>query len=143
MKSQRTPADTYPRDPHVNQTFFPYGWGQLTNVKTYQPFKFMFRYFFFCYFIEWEIYFVRYWQMGTKTIPKAVRRCLSIKCYTCTEYWSYKNSNVSGIGSRWTLGAARNPTRLESRFELATYSLFIRSTRQRYGKFLTYFKYKF
>lgn len=139
MKSQRTPADTYPRDPHVNQTFFPYGWGQLTNVKIYLPFKFMLCYFFFCYFIDWETYFVRYWQMGTKTIPKVVRRCLSIKCYTCTEYWSYTNSNVSGIGSRWTLGAARNSTRLESRFELATYSLFIRRTRKRYGKFLTYF----
>lgn len=32
---QRTPADTYPRDPHVNETFFPYGWGQLTNVRFY------------------------------------------------------------------------------------------------------------
>ncbi|XP_058461270.1 venom acid phosphatase Acph-1 [Malaya genurostris] len=28
---QRTPADTYPTDPLVNQTFAPYGWGQLTN----------------------------------------------------------------------------------------------------------------
>ncbi|XP_055609674.1 venom acid phosphatase Acph-1 [Uranotaenia lowii] len=28
---QRTPADTYPKDPHVNETFAPYGWGQLTN----------------------------------------------------------------------------------------------------------------
>jgi len=27
----RTPADTYPNDPHVNETFSPYGWGQLTN----------------------------------------------------------------------------------------------------------------
>lgn len=28
---QRTPADTYPTDPLINQTFAPYGWGQLTN----------------------------------------------------------------------------------------------------------------
>lgn len=28
----RTPADTYPLDPHVNETFFPYGWGHLTNA---------------------------------------------------------------------------------------------------------------
>ncbi|XP_055528678.1 prostatic acid phosphatase-like [Wyeomyia smithii] len=28
---QRTPADTYPNDPLINQTFAPYGWGQLTN----------------------------------------------------------------------------------------------------------------
>uniref|UniRef100_A0A1I8NE22 Histidine phosphatase superfamily (Branch 2) n=1 Tax=Musca domestica TaxID=7370 RepID=A0A1I8NE22_MUSDO len=27
----RTPADTYPNDPHVNQTFYPYGWGHITN----------------------------------------------------------------------------------------------------------------
>lgn len=27
----RTPADTYPNDIHVNQTFAPYGWGHLTN----------------------------------------------------------------------------------------------------------------
>lgn len=29
----RTPADTYPTDPHVNQTFYPYGWGHITNVS--------------------------------------------------------------------------------------------------------------
>ncbi|XP_039448381.1 prostatic acid phosphatase [Culex pipiens pallens] len=28
---QRTAADTYPTDPLINQTFAPYGWGQLTN----------------------------------------------------------------------------------------------------------------
>lgn len=28
----RTPADTYPNDPYVNETFAPYGWGQITNV---------------------------------------------------------------------------------------------------------------
>lgn len=28
----RTPADTYPTDPHINETFQPYGWGQITNV---------------------------------------------------------------------------------------------------------------
>jgi len=27
----RTPADTYPTDPHVNQTFYPFGWGHVTN----------------------------------------------------------------------------------------------------------------
>ncbi|KAG5671139.1 hypothetical protein PVAND_001352 [Polypedilum vanderplanki] len=27
----RTPADTYPNDIYVNETFEPYGWGQLTN----------------------------------------------------------------------------------------------------------------
>lgn len=32
---QRTPADTYPTDVHINETFYPYGWGQLTNVRNY------------------------------------------------------------------------------------------------------------
>jgi prostatic aicd phosphatase len=27
----RTPADTYPTDPFTNETFFPSGWGHLTN----------------------------------------------------------------------------------------------------------------
>nr|NP_001137975.1 uncharacterized protein Dmel_CG9449, isoform E [Drosophila melanogaster]ACL83330.1 uncharacterized protein Dmel_CG9449, isoform E [Drosophila melanogaster] len=27
----RTPADTYPRDPYVNETYYPFGWGQITN----------------------------------------------------------------------------------------------------------------
>lgn len=27
----RTPADTYPLDPHVNETYAPFGWGHLTN----------------------------------------------------------------------------------------------------------------
>uniref|UniRef100_W8BS13 Venom acid phosphatase Acph-1 n=1 Tax=Ceratitis capitata TaxID=7213 RepID=W8BS13_CERCA len=27
----RTPADTYPNDPHINQTFYPFGWGHITN----------------------------------------------------------------------------------------------------------------
>ncbi|KAL5278624.1 hypothetical protein ACFFRR_003323 [Megaselia abdita] len=27
----RTPADTYPLDPYVNETFYPNGWGQVTN----------------------------------------------------------------------------------------------------------------
>ncbi|RZB39347.1 venom acid phosphatase Acph-1 [Asbolus verrucosus] len=27
----RSPADTYPKDPYVNLTFYPVGWGQLTN----------------------------------------------------------------------------------------------------------------
>lgn len=30
---ERTPADTYPKDPHINETFAPFGWGQLTNVS--------------------------------------------------------------------------------------------------------------
>lgn len=29
----RTPADTYPSDPHINETYHPYGWGQITNVR--------------------------------------------------------------------------------------------------------------
>uniref|UniRef100_A0A336L3V8 CSON004417 protein n=1 Tax=Culicoides sonorensis TaxID=179676 RepID=A0A336L3V8_CULSO len=35
----RTPADTYPNDPHINQTFYPYGWGQLTNDGKYSLFN--------------------------------------------------------------------------------------------------------
>lgn len=31
----RTPVSTYPKDPYVNETFFPYGWGQLTNVSEF------------------------------------------------------------------------------------------------------------
>ncbi|KRT86473.1 Phosphatase [Oryctes borbonicus] len=27
----RTPVDTYPTDPYINDTFYPVGWGQLTN----------------------------------------------------------------------------------------------------------------
>ncbi|CAO1354775.1 unnamed protein product [Diamesa hyperborea] len=34
----RTPADTYPLDPYVNETFAPYGWGQLTNNGRKQMF---------------------------------------------------------------------------------------------------------
>nr|CAD7266620.1 unnamed protein product [Timema shepardi] len=30
---ERTPADTYPKDPYVNFTFEPAGWGQLINVS--------------------------------------------------------------------------------------------------------------
>lgn len=29
----RTPADTFPTDPHINNTMEPYGWGELTNVN--------------------------------------------------------------------------------------------------------------
>lgn len=29
----RTPADTYPTDPHINDSLYPVGWGQLTNVS--------------------------------------------------------------------------------------------------------------
>jgi len=32
----RTPADTYPRDPYVNETYYPFGWGQVTNVSRKQ-----------------------------------------------------------------------------------------------------------
>lgn len=32
----RTPADTYPRDPYVNETYYPFGWGQVTNVSAEQ-----------------------------------------------------------------------------------------------------------
>lgn len=28
----RTPQDTYPNDPYINDSMEPYGWGQLTNV---------------------------------------------------------------------------------------------------------------
>lgn len=28
----RTPASTYPKDPYINETFYPVGWGQITNV---------------------------------------------------------------------------------------------------------------
>ncbi|RZF39400.1 hypothetical protein LSTR_LSTR000921 [Laodelphax striatellus] len=28
---ERTPASTYPNDPHINNEFFPMGWGALTN----------------------------------------------------------------------------------------------------------------
>jgi prostatic aicd phosphatase len=28
----RTPATTYPKDPYVTETFYPVGWGQLTNA---------------------------------------------------------------------------------------------------------------
>lgn len=38
----RTPADTYPTDPHFNQTFYPYGWGHITNVKDFS-FSFLFQ----------------------------------------------------------------------------------------------------
>jgi len=26
-------VDTYPNDPHINDTMEPYGWGHLTNVN--------------------------------------------------------------------------------------------------------------
>lgn len=41
---QRTPADTYPTDPHVNFDFHPYGWGMLTNegkLQQYEQGKFL------------------------------------------------------------------------------------------------------
>ncbi|KAK9505300.1 hypothetical protein O3M35_009388 [Rhynocoris fuscipes] len=36
---QRTPASTYPLDPHINDTFSPYGWGQLTNEGKRQQYE--------------------------------------------------------------------------------------------------------
>ncbi|XP_066144131.1 prostatic acid phosphatase-like isoform X2 [Euwallacea fornicatus] len=35
----RTPADTFPTDPHVNDTLYPIGWGQLTNEGKLQQFE--------------------------------------------------------------------------------------------------------
>lgn len=29
----RTPVTTYPNDPYVNDTFYPTGWGHVTNVS--------------------------------------------------------------------------------------------------------------
>lgn len=29
----RAPVSTYPKDPYINETFHPNGWGQLTNVS--------------------------------------------------------------------------------------------------------------
>lgn len=40
----RTPADTYPKDPYINDTFYPTGWGQITNqgkLQLYQHGKFL------------------------------------------------------------------------------------------------------
>ncbi|XP_050315759.1 prostatic acid phosphatase-like isoform X2 [Anthonomus grandis grandis] len=41
---KRTPADTYPTDPHINDTLYPIGWGQLTNegkLQVYDIGKFL------------------------------------------------------------------------------------------------------
>ncbi|XP_061391753.1 lysosomal acid phosphatase-like [Musca vetustissima] len=35
----RTPVNTYPNDPYINETFFPYGWGHLTNDAKKELFK--------------------------------------------------------------------------------------------------------
>jgi len=35
----RTPADTYPNDPYINDTFAPAGWGQLTNEGKLQMYE--------------------------------------------------------------------------------------------------------
>ncbi|XP_075160559.1 venom acid phosphatase Acph-1-like [Haematobia irritans] len=35
----RTPVNTYPNDPYANDTFFPYGWGHLTNDAKKELFK--------------------------------------------------------------------------------------------------------
>lgn len=35
----RTPASTYPNDPYINDTFYPVGWGQITNVSWLPTFK--------------------------------------------------------------------------------------------------------
>ncbi|XP_075222503.1 testicular acid phosphatase homolog [Lycorma delicatula] len=36
---QRTPASTYPTDPHINEELFPMGWGALTNEGKLQQFE--------------------------------------------------------------------------------------------------------
>ncbi|XP_046387684.1 venom acid phosphatase Acph-1-like [Ischnura elegans] len=36
---QRTPADTYPNDPHINFSFDPVGWGQLTKEGKMQQYE--------------------------------------------------------------------------------------------------------
>ncbi|CAH1981629.1 unnamed protein product [Acanthoscelides obtectus] len=35
----RTPASTYPNDPYENETFYPVGWGQLTNEGKLQLYE--------------------------------------------------------------------------------------------------------
>ncbi|XP_037938967.1 venom acid phosphatase Acph-1-like isoform X3 [Teleopsis dalmanni] len=35
----RTPVNTYPNDPYRNNTFYPYGWGQLTNNAKAELYK--------------------------------------------------------------------------------------------------------
>ncbi|XP_064546052.1 lysosomal acid phosphatase [Drosophila montana] len=35
----RTPVNTYPKDPHLNETYEPYGWGQLTNAAKVELYK--------------------------------------------------------------------------------------------------------
>ncbi|KAJ8921163.1 hypothetical protein NQ315_013635 [Exocentrus adspersus] len=35
----RTPASTYPKDPYINETFYPFGWGQLTNEGKMELYK--------------------------------------------------------------------------------------------------------
>lgn len=31
----RTPTECYPRDPYNNLSYWPEGWGQLTNVRKF------------------------------------------------------------------------------------------------------------
>ncbi|KAH8367704.1 hypothetical protein KR084_001730 [Drosophila pseudotakahashii] len=35
----RTPVTTYPKDPHINETYEPYGWGALTNGAKVELYK--------------------------------------------------------------------------------------------------------
>ncbi|EDV97978.1 lysosomal acid phosphatase [Drosophila grimshawi] len=35
----RTPVSTYPKDPYLNETYEPYGWGQLTNPAKVELYK--------------------------------------------------------------------------------------------------------
>ncbi|KAH8411150.1 hypothetical protein KR222_007847 [Zaprionus bogoriensis] len=35
----RTPVSTYPKDPYINETYAPYGWGQLTNAAKVELYK--------------------------------------------------------------------------------------------------------
>lgn len=44
---ERTPQDTYPNDPYLNNSMEPYGWGQLTNVIFLQFLLLYQRYFYY------------------------------------------------------------------------------------------------
>ncbi|XP_017135084.1 venom acid phosphatase Acph-1 [Drosophila miranda] len=35
----RTPVNTYPKDPYINETYEPYGWGHLTNPAKVELYK--------------------------------------------------------------------------------------------------------
>lgn len=48
----RTPADTYPNDPYINETFEPYGWGHITNVSDTIFEQFFEQFFFQCFLFQ-------------------------------------------------------------------------------------------